>query len=425
MEAFEAELFCLPFYLHPYLKILGAFMSAKNAIKVALENLDAEGVVPEEVTVVEGELEQEVLEVVEAQQEVEVEAEVVERLETAADSLESYGIALEGLLATGGMNKTTAAVYRIGFEHIMNGLGQDEVRMPALESFEGETDMVEATEVSVEGIKEELTKIYAAIKSFVNSLIEKVGAFFKALFSATASLKKSAVALKKQAGETKGTAGDAKVMVPKALSYKGKHGITDVIAGLGATSSTVEKLFSGVEGAAKKYYEEVKTAAADVLAGKDATVSLTSAVDAIKGMKDEMSGGKQVSVTPTTGKVELVDVTATAGEIDVPSLGDVSKLAGEVEAVVASIEKKKSVVENIKKYQKDAMAAADEIVKKAGTGKITEFRNKSKINGVLNAVRKNFAVVLQSAAGNSIKSAHAALKLGKASLGKYKEVAAA
>jgi hypothetical protein len=399
-------------------------MNIGNRIANALANVSLEDseFTPEELVAAETEMEEEVLEVVEAQQEVESDAEVVERLETAASSLEAYGILLSDREKP--LTKTEATLVQIGLESIFTGLGVESVEHKAsLEQFEGETDAVQATEVTVEGIKDELAKVYATIKAFVESLIAKISKFFTTIFNAAASLKKAAASLRKDAGATKGTAGDAKVSVTKVLAYGGKTDIASIASGLEKSADDVSALIDATKNVTDKYFGAVTAATKEIIAGKDPAVEVGPLVADLKKFNDtQLIGGKKITVSDD-GKISMADAGGEGGEIEVPSLADITKLANGAYKVGTVLESKKSAVEAIKKNQQEALKAADAVVKSAGAGKVQEFRNKSKIAGVMNAARKDFSVGMIQASGAVAKGAQAAIKLGRSSLGKYKAAA--
>lgn len=168
---------------------------------------------------VEGEL----LEVAEAQEEVDIEEEAIAELEEAADGLGEVAEEVEASMEDGGLDPRAARFMQLATQSYTARLGAQAPIVSSMESFGGSSGKLNSTQVSLEGLKEFVITIWEKIIQLWNSLIAKVKNLWLKLFDAAPKLAKRAEALKEAASNTTGTAKEAKINGPlKALHIGGR-----------------------------------------------------------------------------------------------------------------------------------------------------------------------------------------------------------
>jgi hypothetical protein len=153
------------------------------------------------------------------------EAAVDEAVE-AVSSLEAYAAALEAANAEGGLSRAGASVMNIGLESIYRRLGfqAGETNTVSLENFGQNSSRAGATTIALEGVKEKIKEIWAAIIAHIKKAIEWVKGHFNKIFGTAEKLQKRAKALSEAA---KGINGQPKEKtfenerLAKALSING------------------------------------------------------------------------------------------------------------------------------------------------------------------------------------------------------------
>lgn len=168
-------------------------------------------------------VEGEMLEVQEAAADVQLDEEAVEELEEAAEGLEAIALSLESEMANGGLDPQAAQFAAHAIDAHTKRLGVTSSIVPSMESFGGASGKLQGTQVSLEGLKDILAKIWAKIKSMLQSVKRKLKEYWLKMFDAAPKLVKRAEAIQKKAQGTTGTAKEKTVKGPlKALHIGGK-----------------------------------------------------------------------------------------------------------------------------------------------------------------------------------------------------------
>ncbi len=142
-------------------------------------------------------------EVVRAETEIDENADAVDELEEIHQGLEAIALSLESSLQQGGLTPQSAQFFHIAYESYLNRLGE-EPNAPALESFGGQTSRIQATTISLESVRETLTKIWEAIKAIVVRVRDAIAEFIKRLFDSSFKLRERAEGLKEAASKIQG-----------------------------------------------------------------------------------------------------------------------------------------------------------------------------------------------------------------------------
>ena len=106
-------------------------------------------------------VEGEMLEVQEAASDVQLDEEAVEELEEAAEGLEAIALSLESEMANGGLDPQAAQFAAHAIDAHTKRLGVSSSIVPSMESFGGASGKLQGTQVSLEGLKDILAKIWA------------------------------------------------------------------------------------------------------------------------------------------------------------------------------------------------------------------------------------------------------------------------
>ena len=131
------------------------------------------------------------------------EADVEEAADTA-EALESIVVAMEACVANGGLNRDAANVVNLAVGHMYARVGIRTKAMPALESFGSNSSRIGSTQIALEGIKEEIQRIWKAIVDAIKKSIAWVTDHFMKIFGAAQKMEKRADALAKRADATNG-----------------------------------------------------------------------------------------------------------------------------------------------------------------------------------------------------------------------------
>jgi hypothetical protein len=397
----------------------------RGALKAGVEDFE------EEVLPVEGELEEQILEVVEAQVEAEQAEETVQQLETAAVALEAFVIHLSAASAKGiALSPASAKFMQIGVEHLTSSVGYDKHEFVGLEAFDGETDAVKGTEVSLEGLKDTLTAIWKGIKEAVARAVAAVLAFLGNIFGSVEALDVRARKLSIEATKRKGDVKKgATISLPATVSFKGEASISAIKIGLNDTVSTLETVFKTAGASAKSYYSALAVATAAIAEKKEVDVDAVEASgEAPKGFSEDLLGGKKVVAAKSGSGYSIEGGEGKAGEVEVPSRADIKAIAEGVRKVVAAVKSKKSAVKAIDDEQKAALKAAEALIassEKAAFGKVVDS---AKARWALKGTQYSFTSSLAKVTGIAVKSAAAAVAVGEKAINQYnasKEVAAA
>lgn len=379
----------------------------------------------EEVQPIEGELEQQILEVVEAQAEAEQHEEVVQRLETSAVALEAFAIQIENMQGKGlHLSRISAAAMQIGVEAQMTNIGYDLHKTPSLESFDGETDAVENTGIALEGLKETLMAIWKGIKDAIKRAIDAVLAFVGKLVASVPALDARARKLAIEARKTKGEVkAGAKLNLSGSLSYDGHVSISAIKSGLNATAKVVTDLSSEQLTRAKKYYAELAKAAVDISEKKEVD---TDAVEAEAKTTTifihELLGGKAAGGSKESNGFLVGMSTKSKGgsvDVDVPSRADIADIADGARKIASAVKSLKSIVVDIDKAQAEAVKAAEALVSASDDHKFGKVVDSAKARWALRGTQTTFSGPLAKLAGVAVRGAFNAVIVGEKALKHY------
>lgn len=132
----------------------------------------------------------------------------VEEAVEAATSLESYVVALESAAQNGGLDRQGAQVLNVGLTHIRKRMGFESAdrMVVSMESFGQASSRMGANQRALEGIKDDLAKIWRSIVEHIKKAIEWIKGHFNKVFGAAEKLQKRAKALSEKAKGVNGTA---------------------------------------------------------------------------------------------------------------------------------------------------------------------------------------------------------------------------
>lgn len=345
------------------------------------------------------------LEIAEADHRVEMMDYQQEELEHAHASLEGIALSLEGLVATDerGLDRVAAEGYR----HAISAIVGDALPNPvaSLESFGGESECAEATQISLEGIKDTVKKIWEAIKRAVGNAIRATADFFAKLFGGVGKMEKRIEDLKKELDKAKSdkyTAKDGMFKVPGAdrLEMDGKITEAALKSGMTFVNDGMVDLSKGVQTSAMDVYKEISDfyKKADKV---DDIVAVRKKVDTVisKGETKTIGamgpGGKTAITTEgsddegTSSKtIKIADHPKAKNfdgksEIKTPSLSTISDMLDSAEKAVKYLSNAKKDRDALKKVREGVMDDAEKWAKDAEKGKLGEAWTEGKVNVAL------------------------------------------
>lgn len=174
----------------------------------------------EEVAVDDSDLNEALADQAEAEGEVKEVEETHDQLKRAADSLESIALSMESALNDGGLHPQAAKFMQIAVESQLNAIGVEQPVIPSLESFGGMSARMRATQVSLEGIKETIAKVWEQIVAILKKLRDAAIAFFKRVFTSVGRLRDYLEALEKKLDATGDKTSTIELVVPAALANR-------------------------------------------------------------------------------------------------------------------------------------------------------------------------------------------------------------
>lgn len=331
----------------------------------------------------------------------------VDVLTTAATSLESLQESMEALMVgedATGMGAQAATFAQGWAQSVMSNVGMPVEHAVSLESFGGEADALEATQVSVEDLKGKLKQIWEAIKNAVSKAIKMIADLLAKIFGGAEKLEKQAKDLADRAGKAKGKAKEKNITVPNAatIAFEGKADAASILKG----QETVKEALGVAYGDYLNATADVFSAVAAGTKGDDAEgtssklESLGESWEKVTAKLDNymLPGGKWI-VTKVTGsgdstgnttgfKIKPMRIEADSSvkkvDAEVPafSAADVKKMAGLVADNAKTIQGKKGAFEKLGKQREDAMKGVDAAVKAAEAGKMEAAKTKL-VSGVL------------------------------------------
>lgn len=383
----------------------------------------------------------EVIEVSEATDKVEDATEVVEELQEQEAALESLKIALESCIADGGLDQKSAVFFNHAYRQITDRIGLKPGTV-SVESFGGGTTRLNATNISLEGIKETLTKIWIAIKNAVMRAAKAIADFFAKIFGGVKAIRDKATSLKDAAAKMEaGSEAGKEITIRSAgkLQTNGKADAKDFDEGIVALHEALGIAYgaylTGLDSAFKSLSAGFKADAAnDEAAQKIFQDAIKGEKFAFEGFKKTISGGFTIAATDTKD-VENESAKALAGLVAVvdktkqeqfeesqkmPALGKdaVTKMLGHVLEICDLMDKKKGAIEESKKQREAAAKALDEAIKaadkkdpnKPGTGMVIYIKL------VMRAYRSNYVAPVAKLTSIGFTACRSALVVAEKSI---------
>lgn len=118
----------------------------------------------------------------------------LEQVQEVCASLEAIALQAEASIADGGLDRPAAAMMEVAVEGQVSRLGLD-AQVPSMESFGASSTRVEATEISVEALKEKVANIWEWIVTKYAELRVKIVKWFHKVFGTAEGVVKRAKAL--------------------------------------------------------------------------------------------------------------------------------------------------------------------------------------------------------------------------------------
>jgi hypothetical protein len=420
--------------------------------------LESEGEEYNEDAVLNGEdtVEGELLEVAEAQEEVEGDEEAIDELEEAADGLGEVAETVEASMEDGGLSPQAARFMQLAVESYTGRLGVDAPVVTSMESFGGTSGRLSATQVSLEGIKEFLKEIWAKVKSLIMSLRAKAKNLWLKLFDTSAKLAKRAEAIKKKAQSTTGSASEKKIEVNLKPIHLGGKAPTSMTGALEAVSQLVKAQLGAsndeiVKDMAKRA-DKLEQAANDPAAYTPDVASTTGFSSTYKTssdkrfgdnvavlLSDELPGGRMLARTiPSTAKTADEVYAARRGyftsfsekekevdtaEVNTLALSDIEKVCDICIEIASRITDYRKGWEKREKEQNEIVKAGDKLEKTSAKDDELPTDKKTAIRNVVRAAnaQSRFVVgVIDGSATYAITTANAFLNVAAKSLAQYK-----
>lgn len=349
----------------------------------------------------------------------------------AAEALESFRVALEGINGNGGLDQGGAMILSLATERIYNKLGlAGHQSVPALESFGGSSSRVQAGTIAMEDFKEQIQRVWKAIVEAIKKAIAWVKEHVNAVFGAAEKLVKRAAALEERARSANGTkkANDFENdRLAKALAIDGapatnvvQHAkdLKDVVSALvtkgaeiankvgedavqaiesqdGAKVGAVLKLVQPIVG------EAVANPEAEGLASPGAGMKLTRSKELFGGMAvlsrtpaGEDAGLEAVKfVGYSVGKFSSKIKEPTNKKLVTLSTADAGSLAGVVKEIGEELVAYKKNADKLAATQDKLVKAAEKVANGAGNEEDAEKRKGlSALQGLANAANRIITV---------------------------------
>ena len=193
----------------------------------------------------------------------------IDQGEADAETLETIADTLEETEQEGGADPVTARVAEVAVEAIYARLGITRKPVSSMEAFGDKATRVQATKLSVEGIREVVEKVWEAVKGILAKIKDWLVNFYKSIFDAQVKLQKRAEGILEKAKTLSGTPAEAQVegSFIKDLAKDGGFDKTYAIgsvAGLKPYAASVRDFGEG----SKKFADSLKASA--LIADKEA-----------------------------------------------------------------------------------------------------------------------------------------------------------
>lgn len=388
-------------------------------------------------------LEEDNSEIVESLAVVESEENMITDLEERAEVAEEIEATIEQMVANGeGLDRNTALAYQQAFKGLVGSVLPNPVQ--SLESFGGDSQRLEATRRTQEGIAETLKKIWAAIKAAVLRAVAAIKDFFAKLFGGVESLKKRVAAVKAKiaaAKKDKLAAPSDKIKVSGGvrLHMAGKLDPASVKAGLDLASGAIADASKTLKDVAVKKYADI----AGALEGekeaelekqmKDAGDDVT-AIKGIAAMKGKVLPGGKTIVTSAAADSEAKTASLSlyigdapksdwkqSEEVDAPSIADMEAMVKSIETIVKQMEGSKKASDELGKARERAVKAGEKLIAKAQAGKLSSWFNQAKLSASLRLANYSFNRTLSSFDGYLFGVSRAATQYLDSCVSSYKK----
>lgn len=195
-------------------------------------------------------VETDLAEVTESEAEGEDQEAQVEDAAEVSEALEEYKVALESAISTGGLDRNGGALLHIGLSNLYNraGISQNHRATISQESFGQTSSKLNATQIALEDIKEQMKKIWDAIVKAVKKVVEWVKEHFNKIFGTAEKLQKRAKALADKVGSITGAPKEKTIeneRLVKAL-HIGNNPPTNLGAGLDSVKAVADEIFGAM-----------------------------------------------------------------------------------------------------------------------------------------------------------------------------------
>lgn len=290
--------------------------------------------------------------------------------------LEGLVLAMESSLEHGGLSNHSAVfAHREAALHLGRlGLESDQV-MVSVESFGGAHERIEATQVSVEGLKETIAKVKKSSGEAFARMAAAQKNFWGKILVGIKGLQGRVAAVEALIAEANGKVAEGSVTIigGKALSYGGAVSVKGIIDGLKASEKVGSILYGEYVTTADKFYNQAVGVynksgekSGEELSKSTAAFNINLAT-IIKKAGAEIIGGYRLTHTVTSGK-ERFGKDGGSTEETVPKWERADKVSGEGRDVdVPSISELKSIVAAVKGVIAVGLSKGDALSKLAET----------------------------------------------------------
>lgn len=316
-----------------------------------------EGVAP----VTDAELIDDQIDIDEASSEYDESDELVTDMDGVVVGLEGLVEAMEASLEHGGLSNHSAVfAHREAGLHLQRlGMEASQV-MVSVESFGGAHERIEATQVSVEGLKETIQKLKKASGDAFARMATAQKNFWGKILEGVKGLQGRIVSAEATIADLKGKTAEGTVTIigGKVLSHGGAVSVKGIISGLKSAEKVGSVLYGSYVDTAEKYYNQVVGMYNKEGEGSGKDVNNATAayhknlVTVIQKSGEEIIGGyrlEQITISGSSwfgkdaGEVEEVapkweraeKVSGEGRDVDVPSPAELKQIVAGVKGVVA------------------------------------------------------------------------------------------
>ena len=416
------------------------------------EHVEPSGDAFSELEAAENELELESLmhEATEAEHELDYFEYQQEELEHAVDVIDEIRAGLESSLEEDerGIDAGTAQAYDLAYRAVVGQALPSPIA--SMESFGGDTERKEATELSLEESKGRIRKIIDSIVQAIKSAWESFKKFLKGIFDSATRLKKAAEKTKSQleGAKKKGwTKKEEKFSAPKAarLQLGGDISASAIDSGLEVVASDVVSNATTMTGDAVEYMSAINQGF-EKAKDDDPSSAFTKASEKVSGWfksrskgevgSKELPGGKAVMISSVEGKIGDKEVTIPAppriddhpqgtqsvkgeGEVEVPELDTLIGWCDAVIKGVDEIEKGRRARDQLAKTRKDLLDSIEEIKKAADKGALSAWWTQQNTRAALWFANRNYDSAIARLDNFAIRYYRDVLSYVNAAVGKY------